>query len=53
MFHDIVSWGEKGETDGHKGINYAIDEFLNENENWKIKEKFLNNNGLLIIERIQ
>ena len=52
-FHDIVSWGEKGETDGHKGINYAIDEFLNNNLNWRIKEKFLNNNGLLIIERIQ
>ena len=52
-FHDIVSWGEFGETSGHKGINYAIDEFLENNSEWKIKEKFLNNNGLLIIERIK
>jgi len=50
-FHDIVSWGERGETEGHKGINYAINEFLENNTEWKIKEKFLNNNGLLIIER--
>jgi hypothetical protein len=50
-FHDIVSWGEKGETPGYKGINYAIDEFLTNSKEWVIKEKFLNNNGLLIIER--
>jgi hypothetical protein len=52
-FHDIVSWGEKGETEGHKGINYAINEFLENNNEWKVKEKFLNNNGLLIIEKIK
>lgn len=52
-FHDIVSWGEIGETPGYRGINYAIDEFLQNNSEWGVKEKFLNNNGLLIIERIK
>lgn len=51
-FHDIVSWGEVGETAGYRGINYAISEFLENNSDWAIKEKFLNNNGLLIIERV-
>lgn len=50
-FHDIVSWGERGETAGYKGINYAIDEFLQEHKEWQVKERFLNNNGLLIIEK--
>ena len=51
-FHDIVSWGERGETAGHKGINYAIDEFLENHPEWQVKERFTNNNGFLIIERI-
>ena len=51
-FHDIVSWGERGETAGHKGINYAIDEFLQNHPEWQVKERFTNNNGFLIIERV-
>jgi hypothetical protein len=35
-----------------KGLWYAIDEFLKSNSNWKIKERFTNNNGLTILERI-
>lgn len=50
-FHDTVSWGEHGETRGHKGINYAINEFLELHPEWVIKEDFKNNNGLLIVER--
>ena len=33
-------------------LNQAIDEFLKENLNWKIKEVFTNNNGLTILERV-
>lgn len=32
-------------------LNKAIDEFLKDNLNWKIKEVFTNNNGLTILER--
>ena len=34
------------------GLIRAIDEFLDNNKNWKIREKFDNNNGLTILERI-
>ena len=34
------------------GLQKAIDEFLENNENWKLKERFTNNNGLTILERI-
>ena len=34
------------------GLWKAIEEFLNDNLNWKIKERYINNNGLTILERI-
>jgi hypothetical protein len=34
------------------GLGKAIDEFLISNPNWKLIEKFTNNNGLTILERI-
>jgi len=35
-----------------EGLWPAIMEFLEENKNWRIKERFKNNNGLTILERI-
>lgn len=35
-----------------KGLWDAIEEFLQKNKNWKLKERFENNNGLTILERI-
>ncbi len=43
MFHDTTLC---------PSLNQAIDEFLKENSNWKIKEVFTNNNGLTILEKI-
>ena len=34
------------------GLWKAIDEFLNNNKNWKLCERYYNNNGLTILERI-
>jgi hypothetical protein len=34
------------------GLQKAIDEFLYNNSSWKLKERFTNNNGLTIIEKI-
>jgi len=51
-FHDTVTFGETGETPGYGGLNKAIDEFIQENPHWKLKEKFTNNNGLTILERV-
>lgn len=36
----------------NKGLVPAINEFLERNNNWKIKEIFRNNNGLTILEKI-
>jgi len=34
------------------GLGKAIDEFLIDNKNWILKERFTNNNGLTVLERI-
>ena len=34
------------------GLWKAVDEFLNNNTNWKLCERYTNNNGLTILERI-
>lgn len=36
----------------NKGLWPAIEEFLANNKNWKIKERFTNNNGLTILEKL-
>jgi len=36
----------------NKGLKPAIDEFLANNKNWKLKQEFTNNNGLTILEKI-
>lgn len=47
--HHENSW--EGKTSG-KGIWPAIQEFLNENKTeWKLKDRYFNNNGFTIIER--
>ena len=56
-FHDTYTYGRVGENldfqnfAGTKGIMYAIEEFLNENKNWKIVHDVDYNNGLIIIEK--
>lgn len=35
-----------------KGLWPAVEEFLNDNPNWVIKERYTNNNGLTILEKI-
>ena len=34
------------------GLQKAIDEFLETNKDWKLKEQFKNNNGLTVLEKI-
>ena len=34
------------------GLQKAIDEFLEEHPEWKIKEHFIHNNGLTVLERV-
>lgn len=54
-FHDTSSFEWYGESyDGipRKGIWPAIQEFLEANPHWRIKERFRNNNGLTILQRV-
>lgn len=65
IFHDTFTYGEVGEKIGDcdvfhpylgmpisgKGIRPAIDEFMAENLEWKIKYEAHHNNGLLILAR--
>ena len=51
-FHDTTSFGEVGE-DGGIGLWKAIEEFLNENKNWRLLERRTNNNGFTVIEKVQ
>jgi len=56
-FHDTVSYARIGENlphlrfEGLKGIMYAIEEFLENNKEWKIVHNAKYNNGLMIIEK--
>lgn len=35
----------------NKGLMPAVNEFLEKNKNWRIKERFTNNNGLTVLEK--
>lgn len=67
VLHDTVTFGRKdedfyqngkissevsGETITKRGLYTALEDFLEENKSWKIKEHFTNNNGLTVLERI-
>lgn len=49
--HDTETFSINGETPGKEGIWRAVEEFLSDGE-WKIEERFSNNNGLTILSRI-
>jgi hypothetical protein len=53
IFHDTTTFWEKGQgwEQGH-GLRYAIEPFLEAHPEWVIAERFMNNNGLLILKRI-
>jgi cephalosporin hydroxylase len=60
VFHDIEKWGTYGESKERlgemdqniKGINYAINEFLDAHPEWQEVERYKNNNGLLVIKKV-
>lgn len=51
IFHDTVTYGERGEDRKTPGIMAAIDEFKLYNPCWEWEAIFTNNNGLLILKR--
>ena len=51
IMHDTTTFAQHGEDAGHKGIQPAIQEFLAENSHWSIKEVYINNNGIMVLQR--
>jgi len=51
ILHDTETFGAVGEGGKTKGLWPALSEFIEDNNCWKIKEHYPNNNGLTIIER--
>lgn len=43
IFHDTVTFGAE--------LNRAIEEFLDKNHDWMLREKLLNNNGLTVLAK--
>jgi len=52
IFHDTQTYGTEGMDKKKPALQKAIYNFLNDNKHWILKEEFLNNNGLIIIERV-
>jgi predicted O-methyltransferase YrrM len=50
-FHDVFTFGQKGEDGKDWGLIPAIMEFLQNNPEWKISYYTVENNGLLILEK--
>ena len=51
ILHDTTTFGIQGESGGHDGLWPAVEEFLEANTNWTLKERFTNNNGLTVLAR--
>ena len=50
-FEDEKRRGYIPSSTGKKGLWPAVEEFLDKNNNWSIKERFKNNNGLTILQK--
>jgi len=51
VLHDTTTFADRGEEPGHRGLWPAVEEFLAEGS-FRLKERFTNNNGLSILERV-
>jgi hypothetical protein len=51
VLHDTTTYCDKGETDGHRGLWPAVEEFLAEGS-FRLRQRYENNNGLTVLERI-
>lgn len=53
VLHDVYTYGCIGESEGdHKGLLYAVSDFLKNNSEWSIKKFTTENNGLMVLERV-
>lgn len=50
-FHDTETFEYVGEDEGYVGLWPAIEEFLHENKDWVISERFAHCNGLTVLKK--
>lgn len=50
-FHDTETFEYLGEDEGYAGLWPAIEEFLDENKDWVISERFAHCNGLTVLKK--
>jgi hypothetical protein len=48
---DTTTFGEQGEAEGQRGLWPAVEKLLAEGA-FRLKQRFTNNNGLTVLERI-
>lgn len=51
ILHDTETFKHIGDPSSKKGLILAINEFLDSNKEWSVKEVFTNNNGLTVLEK--
>lgn len=51
-FHDTTLYGISGQDHGSVGIMPAINEWMDTHPQWRIKQEYYNNNGMLVVERV-
>jgi tetratricopeptide (TPR) repeat protein len=52
VLHDTTTFGEVGESEGHRGLWPAVEEFLARGT-FRLKARYQNNHGLAVLERLQ
>jgi FkbM family methyltransferase len=53
IMHDTETYGRIDEDGSPGGLMKAVEEFLEKDKSWVIKERFTNCNGLLVLERVK
>jgi hypothetical protein len=51
VLHDTTTFGEQGESPGHRGLWPAVEEFLAAGT-FRLRERYDHNNGLTVLERV-
>ena len=51
VLNDTTTFAERGETEGRRGLWPAVEEFLARGT-FRLKERFVNNNGLTVLEAV-
>ena len=52
VLHDTTTFAEHGETEGHRGLWPAVEEFLAKGA-FRLKARYQNNNGLTVLEVVR